>query len=670
MAMWGWVNWSSSSCPTSAGTYAEYAETTLNTPLKKGCRYTISFDARVDGTGSHTGLPNSCLDFGIAFYNSASPPAASVNCLIPLTPAYAVNCSLLLAGTYQTFTFTYVPPTNMDVLIIGPWQNSITATCTTSTTLNRMYFNTDNLVLVESCGLSASPDTTICFGDSAVLRARNDISYWWSTLLAPTDTLSTDSNLVVSPTTSTVYLVHGDTATEMIAVTVDQKPVVKLRNDTVLCLGPVLTLKGENPGANYSWSTGQTTQNIQVDTTGTYWVDVSYGGCTIRDSTTITFNKGPVVDLGPDSSLCVGDWILLDAANVGATYLWHDGSTNQWFTAVTSGTYWATASRWGCSHTDTINLTFDAMPSVDLGQDTTFCSGGSITLDAENPGASYTWSTGDTTQTLDVTTSGNYIATAAFGACADMDTVNVSVIQTPVVNLGPDLSICGGDVHTLDAGNPGSTYLWSPGGEVTQTIQVTTPGTYIVFVSNQQCTESDTLNLSVDVPPVLDLGVDTTICDYESVFLNAGSGLATYSWSTGQATQAIIAEQQATYWVTGVDANGCQADTAFKVIWEEQCDCVPGEDIFLPNLFTPSQTLNSRFYVRSKTGMTVTELKIFNRWGELVFEGADFPSNDISFGWDGTYKGQELQPQTFAYYVRAVCGNEEITLSGNVTILR
>src|SRR5207253_1411584 len=145
-----------------------------------------------------------------------------------------------------------------------------------------------------------------------------------------------------------------------------------------------------------------------------------------------------------------------------------------------------------CADTDTNVINFVAGPVVALGNDTTLCTGQPITIDAGNAGAAYLWSTGAITQTISPTTSGTYWVRASFGTCVATDTITITFTPLPVVNLGPDQSLCNGASANLDAGNPGDTYLWSTGG-VTQTITVSASGTYWVQVANGTCTGTDTV---------------------------------------------------------------------------------------------------------------------------------------------------------------------------------
>jgi len=131
---------------------------------------------------------------------------------------------------------------------------------------------------------------------------------------------------------------------------------------------------------------------------------------------------------------------------------------------------------------------------------------------------------------------------------------------------------------------------------------------------------------------------------------------------TSQITQATVNETT-TYEVT-VSASGCSIKTQVTVFTREfVCGDVY---IFVPNAFSPNgDNENDILYVRGENIEEMT-LKIFNRWGELVFE-----SNDQSIGWNGTYKGELLDPDVYVYHLQVICvDGQENLIKGNITILR
>jgi len=99
--------------------------------------------------------------------------------------------------------------------------------------------------------------------------------------------------------------------------------------------------------------------------------------------------------------------------------------------------------------------------------------------------------------------------------------------------------------------------------------------------------------------------------------------------------------------------------------------CENGQ-VFIPNTFTPDNDgINDRFLVRGEGIKSVKNFRIFNRWGELVFERSDFPPNQASFGWDGKVRGVLSTPDVYVYTAEVVCENDVLfTYKGNVTVIR
>ncbi len=124
--------------------------------------------------------------------------------------------------------------------------------------------------------------------------------------------------------------------------------------------------------------------------------------------------------------------------------------------------------------TDTVMVTVNPLPVVDLGDDQTLCGINEYELDAGNPGSEYLWSTGETTQTITATGTGTnefWVTVTNPTNCSASDTIMINFAALPEVDLGPDTVICHNGEIMLDAGNPGSEYLWST-GETTKTITV------------------------------------------------------------------------------------------------------------------------------------------------------------------------------------------------------
>ncbi len=232
-------------------------------------------------------------------------------------------------------------------------------------------------------------------------------------------------------------------------------------------------------------------------------------GDSIFKSTFIVNEKvqAPIVNLGgPLGVICNGSSKVLDAGNPGSTYRWTKDNvqiaTTRTVTATLAGKYKVVVTNTGgASASDSIQLSIS--PAINLNvADRNLCANDTITLDAGNVGTSYLWSTGATTQSINVSSPGLYtIRVVNAIGCEAIDTVTVTSVPSPLVNLGADIAICFGDTAILDAGNSGATYLWSTGA-TTQTINVTTAGAYIVSVTNANgCVTTDEINISNNALP-------------------------------------------------------------------------------------------------------------------------------------------------------------------------
>lgn len=155
-------------------------------------------------------------------------------------------------------------------------------------------------------------------------------------------------------------------------------PETKVLVNSFKVVQPILmVLDAQNPGAAFQWSTGETTQTIVVSAPDTFSVSVNSGGvCTTTDSIIVNFNPPPLVQLGPDISVCSGATVTLDAGNPGLDYLWSTMEFTQTIQPTTSDTYWVEVSdNGGCPGRDTISVTFVPNPVVALGNDTILCGG-------------------------------------------------------------------------------------------------------------------------------------------------------------------------------------------------------------------------------------------------------------------------------------------------------
>jgi len=220
----------------------------------------------------------------------------------------------------------------------------------------------------------------------------------------------------------------------------------------------------------YITATSDSTAFIAPPTSGifTYTATVwDVYGCSYDTTLSVEVLANPEPDLGPDTIACEGSVINLNAGT-GDLYFWSTGANTQTTTVDLSDMYAVTVTNTNgnvsCYGSDTINVTLIPWASVDLGPD--LCETSAITLDAQNPGFDYLWSNGASTQTTNIASTGVYSVTVSYGGaseCSDVDSINVNVIPTPIVELGPDFDMCKHEYHDFDVSQPTPqyTYLWS-----------------------------------------------------------------------------------------------------------------------------------------------------------------------------------------------------------------
>jgi gliding motility-associated-like protein len=196
-----------------------------------------------------------------------------------------------------------------------------------------------------------------------------------------------------------------------------------------------------------------------------------------------------------DTLICSENTLLQSSDEDATIFEWSTGATTATININQAGTYWIQASN-NCNITvDTFKVQF-ANLAIDLGNDTTICTGKSITLDASHPDISnYQWSNGSGNPTLQVSQAGTYYVTGSLKNCTVSDTIVLSVIQPELSIVENDTIICNGKPLVLHAlANPVSIYSWNNGGHDAQTI-ADTAGTYTVTAINECGTYQDSVHI-------------------------------------------------------------------------------------------------------------------------------------------------------------------------------
>lgn len=270
------------------------------------------------------------------------------------------------------------------------------------------------------------------------------------------------------------------------------KHKTKIGKDTFICKeGFDIELDAGNPGRKVRWSTGDTTPKIKVSTFGEYWVEVFTDCGSFKDFKKILPGVADI-SIGKDTFYC-GDTLTqkLEVLNRKFDkYMWSDGSQNDTLIATKPGTYWLEVEKNGCKKRDTITLTLEALPQIDLGRDTTICGPVNLILSSKYLTGSYLWSTGDTSVRIPVTKPGKYSLVITGTHCNNKDSITIYNRNTFNVNTGPPLiEMCKNDTIRLRTGiNDTVNYqtLWNT-GDTKSSIFISQSGTYVVKVWDKLC---------------------------------------------------------------------------------------------------------------------------------------------------------------------------------------
>ncbi len=466
--------------------------------------------------------------------------------------------SVILSGNIGGTWSTGATTPSITVFTDGDYSVTNTNSCG-SVTSNHMIV-TVNALPVASI-ISAGGATTFCEGESVILSG--NIGGTWSTgATTPSITVFTDGDYSVTNTNSC-----GSVTSNHMIVTVNALPVASIISAggaTTFCEGESVILSGNTGGA---WSTGATTPSITVFTDGDYSVtNTNSCGSVTSNHIIVTVNTLPVASIitaGGATTFCEGESVIL-SGNTGGT--WSTGATTPSITVFTSGDYSVTnTNSCGSATSNHIIVTVNPMPVASIisgGGATTFCEGESVILSGNSGG---TWSTGASTPSITVFTSGDYFVTNT-NSCGSVTSNHIIVTVNPL----PVASIISADGVTtfceeesvILSGNTGGT--WSTGA-TTPSITVSTGGDYSVTNTNScGSVTSNHIIVTVNVLPVASIisaGGATTFCEGESVILSGNSG---GTWSTGASTPSITVFTGGDYSVT--NTNSCGSVTSNHII--------------------------------------------------------------------------------------------------------
>lgn len=457
-------------------------------------------------------------------------------------------------------------------------------------------------------------------------------------------------------------------------------PVISANGSNNICAGQSVTLNA-NSATGINWSTGASTQSINVTTAGSYTATAANACGTSPNSNTIVVSltnppSAPVISAVGPTNICAGQSVTLNS-NTATDIAWSSGPTTQSINVNTSGNFTATATNsCGSATSNIINVTVTnppAAPVVSAVGSTAICAGQTVTLNAT--GNNVTWSNGATSTSISVGAAGIFNATAS-NTCGSATSNNVSVTVTnppaaPEVTVGANgLQFCEGQSTTLTASSV-LPIIWTPGNFTTEQINVNTAGTYTASSTNI-CGTTNSLPVAVIVDPLptpasITPNVNSTICAGESIVLTTDAQFS-YSWSTSQTQPSITVFSPGEFYVS--TANECGTVSSDTVIIS--VDSIPATPSIILNGNALESTLVGENYNWFFNGTPINSnqssiLPTLEGAYSLTISSDGGCSSDTSeaFNYISTniYLNSE---QDVKFFPNPVVQNESITILGNV----
>jgi gliding motility-associated-like protein len=343
-----------------------------------------------------------------------------------------------------------------------------------------------------------------------------------------------------------------------------------------------------------------------------------------------------------------------------------------------------------CADTANFPVIIHQLPMIDAGADAVICKTEEKRLQA-NGGVKFNWlpasslscsSCASPIARPDSTV--RYVVTGENGfGCRAMDSVLITVKQPFKIKTSKGDTLCKGESYQLEVSGADQ-YLWSPLSGLDDfasshpKVRPDSTITYrVIGKDNEGCFADTSFVRMVVYPyPLVEAGADKTIMGGNSIDLNPviSADVKSIRWTPEKwlscyncASPVAMPKQTTKYSIKVSNEGGCVATSDLNIF----VLCEAG-NLFVPNTFSPNgDGINDVFYPRGKGIYSIRNLRVFNRWGEVVFGQSNFQANDISKGWNGTINGKLASQDVYVYTIDVICENNVVfSYKGNVALIR
>lgn len=541
-------------------------------------------------------------------------------------------------------------------------------------------------------------DTAICYGQPININITSNMpsNLFWTipdSIMNSSATLFPDSvGYTYNYIAHAIDSIHGCKNLDSVSVLIYEKPVLSLASLYLMCPYETITLTASSSmPVSYLWDPSNNTDSFIVfhpntaDTTYSYTLyGTTTNNCKDTANTFVVVYPSINVSIAPiDTALCLLDSITIFGFG-GNTYEWSIdtnfvASTSQITISPSINTTYTLigTSTELCKDTTSTFITVYSLPKFNVLGNNHICKGNSTLFQVDSTfdnTITYLWQPGNLNGDSVIlspqdTTSYTVIGTDT-NTCHYTVNFQINVDTLPIAKITGLSPICYGNSIDLH-GSGGTSFLWQPGNFTTQDINVTPNSastyTYTLIVNSTICYDTTTFILTVNPKPVLTLTHDTILIIGQYVQLNA-TGAQFYDWSPINDLSCIdcpnpVAKPYSTieYCVIGRNSYDCSDTACINITVDTECG-----EVFVPSGFSPNgDGQNDIMYVYGKCVKSM-EFKIYNRWGEKVFE-----TSDPDIGWDGVYKGKAADTDVFVYFLKAEYFiGTKVETKGNITLMR
>lgn len=437
----------------------------------------------------------------------------------------------------------------------------------------------------------------------------------------------------------------------------------------LVCSNQPTTLNATG-AVTYTWQPGNyngasPVVNPPANSYTIYGTDVN--GCKTSTTMSLSIISAPTVAITSNTpTICQGTVAVLTASGAATYTIQPGGQTGSSFTVnpLFATTYTINGeSTNGCKDDEVITINVNPAPTISANlTSTTICSGQSIGLNASG-GVNYLWVPGNligATHTVSPSSNTTY---TVYGVdiigCGNFDVVNIAVVNTPTLSLTTSSNtVCEGDLVTLSASGAG-TYTWEPGGYIGTSVGINVSANTVFTVTGSLvagCDAVDFITINVWPKYVNASSTATSICNGQSVTLSA-TGALTYTWSNGSNDSTIVVSPTSneTFIIDVIDSYGCKYTHSFDIEVDPTCA------VTVFNGLTPNgDGKNDVFFIKNIDQYPGNMVRIFNRWGQIIFETENY--DNIHRKWDGSMynKSANAPAGTYYYFIDLKNGKEPI----------